>query len=913
MSKEAKLIQLRKLQKLDQIRQLRAQAQQPAEQMQEVAPPASLTNSAHEWPAPESGPVDEASIMAAVEDAGSAPRPESVAAQQSREAIASGGLKTIAPQVTGQHLVSNVNKMIADTLNLGPLAYAAATNTAPRSVYEIPFVKGATTSPIPKGAIPMADAVGTATQWGSGGLLSKAPIAATGLTDALMAGGAGIGELVAGETGGTVGGFTGMAVAAANALRGKFSGAPTLSGEEKALKFIEEQTADPQAAAEALNRNISEGNIGTILDMTEDAGMTGVEAMAQSPRNLKLFQQSTDAGNQRAVEQMQAPFGTETTEQAVNTAKGLTKARLGRADEIARVEDAQTARTAEAGLAQTRAAANKAERSIAQTAEAAEAAGQQQIGAKSAVAPTEVSTSSSKRAHEVIDAANTKYKKEIEDPAWDTFRKGGTVPAKEIKDALIAEVANMPLIAVKDMKDAAPKLFKHINNWKGDVDASEVDYVRRKFSDLINQNDHFGEIEKRWASMADVMDSALTTGSRGAEYRAAIDATKGRHEKFSQGAVAKNMRQQAKAPTSFLAKFPFAGDEGLAAASSLKATGEPEAINAVKDHFRSRAKNATIDEKFLDNNQGFLSQFPDLQAEYTTLAQSGGKADAAQGLAKSTAQQQGKVVSQQTTEASSIAKQKEAGLAKTREQAAARKAKATSDVVGRYANDPKATIDKLLSETSDTSLAELAKLRGVMKGRGAEESLKASARESLTSKITSANSGVPELKGAAIDDAVKVAERLDKSGILSPEELAKMMKPINRKAMIRRKRRGTSKIQEVGEGGGKSGELLANVSTMGVMPFIPSGNHTLMVTGSVKRFFKKRFSGTEYDQKAIDRLGDFIADPSLYADVKNAKTAKEANEIMDQSFKLYEDRRFHTPSQGTKAGLTSARELNSEE
>lgn len=824
---------------------------------------------------------------------------------QRQPAVAAPEVEMTPLNVAGD-LAGRVNKMVVDTANI-PLKAADWLSQKTQSLMgvenpqrgfvleDIPFVDEATSRAIPRGQSPMLDATGTALEWGSGGLLSKSPAAATGAIDLMMGAGAGIGDLITGEEGGTIGGFGGMI---AQLLRDGRSPAK-IATNEKALKFIDDNFADKGAAMESLNKNLDEGNVGTLLDLTDDIGMTSVEAMAgRNAPNAKKILETQQARNAQIVDQVSAPFGTETAEQAVHTAQGLVKARGDRIDQATSgVIDAGEAST-RAGLAQSRAAAEEAQQNIDTIATQAGMAEAGQTAAAQTVAPRQATADASSAAHESITEADRAFKASVEDPAWNEFRAGGAVPSGEAKTAIDDVLKGMDKEAVKDLKSENGKIFQHINSWKGDVSPSSIDYVRRRLNDKINSAEHFGEVEKRLKAVSDVMDNALVSGTRGEAYKRALRATKERHATFGAGDVGKNRRREA--PEAFLEKFTFRGDKGLVNARDLKATGQPEAIEAVQEHFKGKAKNATIDQKFLDDNAGFLSEFPALKAQYTQLAEAGGEATKAQSLSKATAQEQGKVIASEGTKQAGLTKAREAIVPKAQTRGRALKDKASKSVINRYAKDPKKTVKSLLEKTDADSLGELKRLSKAMDSAGTSGSFKASVRDVLADKVLTANNSVPSARSGAIDDVRALGDRLVASGAITKTDHAKMEKALSRGQGSRQLRKTRSAL-EGGKVSDEAANLKASAATAAIMPLVPSGN-ALMVAGAIRRSIKKLLADKP-DQAAVDRVADFVANPEKYAEALSSNKVEEVEAALSKIFKTRNER----------IGLVGARELTNEE
>jgi hypothetical protein len=289
------------------------------------------------------------------------------------------------------NVAGGVNSAIIGTANLpfvaanflGELAGGDPANS--KTLFDIPHMgrslEDLTKPVIPKDRAGASGMLRTAAEWGAGGplkmgsnLARKAPVLADTALDALMGTSAMIGSEIAGTKGEIGGGILGMI---ASLLRGKapsnlqqlkeavpFSAARSEAKTgEKAAKLIEENLSNETTARAIAAGKVGEGEIGTILDLTEDAAFAGANK-GLTPAGNRQIQEVTKARNQQIVDDINAPFGTESATLARQTAGDITQDTQASIAEAYATRMQHTKSTAEGGLAQARAAAEQAAQDV---------------------------------------------------------------------------------------------------------------------------------------------------------------------------------------------------------------------------------------------------------------------------------------------------------------------------------------------------------------------------------------------------------------------------------------------------------------------------------------------------------------------------------------------------------------------
>lgn len=722
------------------------------------------------------------------------------------------------------------------------------------------FLKEATSREIPKGEIPLVDMLGTGLEWGGGGVRKIANKTTDIGADLLMGLGAAAGEQAAGEKGEVAGG---MAGALADILRGKMpslSDAPTKAEKTaektavKAEEFMTAQMLDPEAAVIALRENVAAGNKGTLLDLTGDIGLTGVEGTGGLTRGGQKALIDTQAiRDDQIVQELVAPFGTGQAGQAEEIAQGLTNARQQVIEKAGASRIAAREAEAAQGLVQTRAAA------AADDAELVKVAAQQQEKA-GVVAPTKATTEASEDTYNMLRAKEEAYEIATEKPAWKAFDESEPIKALGMQVSIDRVLKGLPDETQAAMKRGYGPELGDIDKWSGELDPKSFSAVRSNIKDKIAKSEKYGTTEKYMDEIVKAMDEHMaSTGNK--SYAAAVDATRLKHQKFRPNEVGKQRRKAA--PETFLEKLRFTGDQGKVTAKNLKASESDDALAEVESYFNAKVQGEAVDDKFLKKYAGFLDEFPALKDEYTELAQANKGSDTATGLHKARAaqtQKQTKAYEKALEAASPDAIHKMDKLstaAKTR-------------ITAQYADKPNATLRRLLGDRD--SVGELATLRSSLTGKGAEGSLKGHVRDIVKEKLTSTKTGTPKARDNALESLHDMKSQLVDSGIVTAKEFDSMMGAAGRSADAKSLRKSMIE-RKMGKSDSEVNTLGASILSAAALSALPAG-HSLLLGGAVQRRIKKLLRRDNYDVATMERVDEFLANPQSYADSLRTKVSQ---------------------------------------
>lgn len=791
------------------------------------------------------------------------------------------------------HAIGGFNKGMVDIANLPFALSGAATKGVANlmgyddpetfDLYDTPVIgeglQAATAPALPEGESTIADMARTGLEWGGGGIFNaaaKAPIA----MDVLMGTGAAVGEQLAGDTGEMAGGLTG---ALTSALRGKvpttlpFTEArATAKANAQAEDFINANLVDQPQAVNTLRENVNKGVKGTLLDLTSDIGLTGVEqtgGLTHAGKKAILDTQAERAA--QVVEDIQAPFGGEAADAAQQTARGLAKARQQRIEQAGKSRIEGQRADAEAGLAQTRAQMQSAD-------DMAEEVLQQQAEKSSVVAPDKPTYEASADVARKINQRQKLYEAEIEAPAWKAFDEGAPVEAFGMKMAVDDVMQGLQPEELAAMQSRYGTELKHIQNWSGDVAPKSISTVRSQISEGVSNAESFGAAERNMSKIVKAMDDHLAaTGNQA--YSNAVAATKAKHDQFSSGNLGK-VRRKAE-PQELLEKMRLTGDAGKSSAQSLKATGDEEVLQGVEEYFKTKTKGEKVDDKFLAKYDGFLSEFTALGDEYAELAAANARGEEAAGLSKA-------LSAKHKAQREAYEKQAATALPQTQSKVRELQGRAAKGVTAQYADDAQATMKKLLSDPNRVN--DLKTLKTTMDKQGKTGSLKGHARDIITKKLISGKTGSAKIKNAALDDLDDMRTSLVDSGLIGADEFDAMVDAAGRAANSKELRKNMIDVR-VGKTSDETANLAASAISAGLVQGL-SGSSSLVMTGAIRRSVKKLLKKNVYNEAAMARVDEFLANPETYlnqisasgkAEIKKAETMQEAADaIVSQLFGL---------------------------
>lgn len=804
--------------------------------------------------------------------------------------------------------------------------------------------------------------------------------------DILMGTGAATGELLfddAGEVGGEIGGGV---VGLAAALRGKapldwiLNKAPSsLTGraplptraekldakhEQGALDLIIGNLGDEAAAKISLQDSIKAGRKGTTLDALNDQGVNVVErvvqkqAQGQNAVTKALRAQEADAVNalsagtfgatpsmgaqsatdqaltaQRAAIEQQMAADLAVEGQRIDAAANETL--VGKNRDIQALADAQEAEALQNALRGKRvneettgaglnelvdidAATFANEKALQEAIDAQEALVSQTAGTRPTAEASETAVSALKQGKET--ARETK-----EAPLWKAFDEGEGFSAQQLQGAIKESVSGLPPEAIAGVEKKYPTFFKDIEkmDWETTVSPESVSYVISQVkSDLkAKGKEHWGTNEKNLAETIKKVEAEVS--SLNPAYGAAKDMTREILQQYGPSKVAGAGRGTDE---EFMSKLMGgSADSQTAAVRQLKSTKEPEAIKAGEDWLRRQNKHKTIDQKFLDENEGVLAEYPALRKEYEALATSGEAVKAQKGLTKATNRQlekeatklerqqirldkEGESIFPKAKQAAldaqnKAAKAKQAAVEKSGVQATAAKESALTKSIaagkaqkglidttlaGKYVNDPIPTIQKALTDTSRTS-GDLGTLYKNLKAQGQGEAFKGSVRDAIMDKFTTKASGrnVPETVAGVADSVHKMRPQLVDNGILTATEFDEMAAIIDYQAKGKGLRKHTTDLDT-----GMPVEtrnLESSMIAAAINKAMPIGQG-LVMTGAIKRYVSAKMTESMLSNPATRKhLSDFMADPKKFADrwddisaqrYKSAKTPEAKSEII---------------------------------
>lgn len=766
--------------------------------------------------------------------------------------------------------------------NAGPFGAAYSAVTEPLRelgpISELPGLKQAKEAlgewgVTPENA-PLSDALRTGVDYGAAAFTPSRW--ASKIPDAAMGAGAALGSFFS-EGNPMVEFASGTAGYLASLLRGKGGGS-----KQRVRDFIDE-VADEPLDAEALQRRIDSGELGTTADLVGDPGLYNVQAgAAVDPKVARQLETLQDARQQQIITDVVDEFGDADPEAAVKAAEARMVEHLAQVENASKApkirarDNAAAEQAALTGqleeLGAQRVASGEGLTSARQAAE--EAATQQQV----ATVPFEDAprpAQASRQLDEAYDVSEKVFEETVVQPKWQEFLASGDVDvkpmwgaAKELLDGLpkgIREALESKygkLIARMEFKDAG-----------GVATPEEVQLIFKELGDELDAIDpeKFTTIPRTLKDVRDVMRETLEASNE--TFGIARAATREKYQRFRPENVGKARRTSQ--PELLADNMGFEGSKGAATIRNARQAQVPEVDDAIMQQMEAYAKANGVDATFLEKYGNVLdTMLPADRARFINLADAtdtatdAGKAAAAaekadRALNRTLAAQERQIARQSTST--------ERGLEQTLDKVDARQARRTAaanrTVAARYADNPQKELNRLLSDNG--SVNELTTLYKTLDAKGAGESLKAAVRDKFRKIALENTAGDPAVAVKARKQFRDMREKLVDSGVLTSTEAdniatalertrSQTLTKAGRREMLRKM---DSEVKDV------SAALLAS----GALNSLGAGTQ-LMVGGRLRRLFRRMLDNTGIPPD-LKLLNEVVTDPQALADLlKSAKT-----------------------------------------
>jgi hypothetical protein len=764
----------------------------------------------------------------------------------------------------GLAAISGINKGLVDVANLPFMASGFLADQANSlmgretgnnfDLYDIPFIQQATAKPQVAGVdADVGDSIYAGAQWASG-LPSAAAKGLSKIPDLMMGLGAGVGEELGGETGEMMGGM----LALAQSLRtGKPADLDKVS--QQASEFIQANTLNPDRALTDLGGAIARNEQGTLADLSNDAGLYNLEGAVPKGTNLdRAINEQIIARQEQSANEIAAPFGEGSAELARSIAAGDVRATNVNIADVAKQQRNTLEQTVSKQI-------SEAEQVAAQQQKLAEQATAEADQLAAGVSTTTKEFEGSRALRGAVEKNADELRKSLLQPAWDKFEKGAPVEISELQNVLSEKIDSLAPELADDLVSKYKTLIGQIENWEGQAEPRSVQYVLSQIKDATNnakQTGNYTVLEKELGRLGEAIQKQLENPVNNTAFTEALSASKefyrktGKNTKFGKAVL----NEEAE---TFADRVSFQGNKGAATGRIIQESGSEEIKSLAQDQIKAIAVNEGIDQKFMDNYDGFLSEFPELKRDFQRVADSRFKAAEMDKLAKEVAT---KSEAGSTKLKSTLEKEKgkisnrEAGLAKS----------ISREIISKYNDAPEATVTNLLK--SKDGAKELNKLYRGLKMAGGEAEFKAQIgqqmRDILAPKVNKTN----RADAGSIDKFDKMRKTLVDSKVLTKKEADDIAEALQRNdTEFLRRSAGNQSVKAVLS---ETDKLMASAGAATLLA-PASGGAQLMLQASVRRQLVNYMQRKKYSDKTLAKIDEFIANPERYYDAAMKLSEKQ--------------------------------------
>jgi len=621
-----------------------------------------------------------------------------------------------------------------------------------------------------------------------------------------------------------------------------FKGKPH-AAQLEALEVLRHHSTESDELSEIVSkveRNIKDGETGSLGEVSGDTGIISVENKL-SEANFTL-KRTLDGITQKR------------TDNILNAAEGIAGGTTPRAISDAGEVAGQQQRVLQKSIeAQGQRTATGTDDALAR-AEEAEAAAMRNMdtGLEKSEASTEFA--------EALATGEKKYADKIEKPRWAAHDEGANIATAPILERVNKFTNdNLTPKQIEKLKKKFPDLYKQVFEMKGEMrpeDISDVSSaIKSALQDISGRGGNVGKEGRKLSIIGSELERVLKEVAP--EYTKAVAATKKKHDIYQPKVLKKAMSGDSRIAAN---KMLQSGEEGAVTASEIlaKGTGKKEAARKMVQYVKTViSKKGKVDKAFLENYDEFLKGFPSLHKE---LKQAKSLQDAAvvakdtQGLAKATAKVE-------VAEATSV-------LGKTK--------------LASFASKPERLHGILKSE----DLKEITSLQKDMANiAGGTEALKKAVVKSIMDNIKKPKGRDSTVTLKSLADFKSMKPNLLESGIVSPEDVKKIEKLMD-KAQIGTLSH-TAQFKRLKKAETSMEDALSTGATVLALQMIPNTSNRLMIAGSFKRHFRKLFNKEgDFNRDTAIALEQIVSDPdkfiSLFKDIPNLNAQHVVDKITRQ-------------------------------
>lgn len=630
-----------------------------------------------------------------------------------------------------------------------------------------------------------------------------------------------------------------------NKINPKTGNALTDKEAEEVIKILMDQADDKELAIENALKALDDGDAGTFADLTQDAALYNVEELgkkgSKEKRAITRVGEEIDA---QIVERIKDVTGTDTA----NTT-GLAKSRLQsiktRINEGFKGDKIEVATNAADEVSDAQKIATQAEDAATTAADVAETA------LSSSVLAVPMSKQSEKLADTYDRASKSVRSKQVQ-PLWDRFDNHPPIDTTGLPKIIEDSLAELTAIDLRKAQAAFKDELATIANLEEGVGTppKEIHSVISSIKNTLRDLESPQAYQKFVGKMNRTLEEFLEKSKAGPLYVNARNAELDFQQRFNPGGLGKS-RRQAESGKLLASKLAKDFEAGAVTADYLKQARSPAIMRQAAQTLRALAhrdaQTPTDLSAFLHKYDEILTEFPDVKADLMNARELMAVADVAEQTGKGVTKQQGAVVqgveqrlSKSLTEIESKRIASGKGLDKS--------------VLGQYADNPAALVDKILSDPAP--LKEMERLiKTASRLPDGLNSLKAIVGDRFLKGIKKVGGRVDP---KVVEDFEKIKPLLEK-GLMNSDEIAVIEAALGRtKTSVLRKAAGVQRPKT-------SMQEMGNLASSGIaaiaMNIIPGSS--LILAGAVRRVVKEQLARNP-DPVIVKGLQELIDNPARF-------------------------------------------------
>lgn len=712
------------------------------------------------------------------------------------------------------------------------------------------------------------DKAQTGVEWGGMGPISAFRKGVSALPDALMAGGAVIGETIGdyfdgGEYGEIAGGLTGLL---ASLRSGK--------GVDDAVKTIRDSIwGDPDEVTEKIRKGVEEGEEGTLADLAADQGLADLETGQRGSASRQQYEEAELRRQQQVADEIREPFGTgdpdvarQMGQERINTMLNETIPGYGatRREQVT-IPLTEEASEARRGLEEARKAELEAEKRAQE--------------ARIPLRTDDTLAEASQKGRQTYDEAATEARNTDVQPLWDDFDALPALDKSEYSTLVKEFRKNLPDSQKDGFNKHADQLRRFTSKKYTEMTPREIKDALAEIRGKINRayengkgaNTDIQNLQELYSILRDKVADEIP------EYAAAMEADAAWRKTYKDGVLGEASEVE---PELFFRTMGEQDELGAVMARRLSEANIPGMDEALANRLAALARRRAsgVDDAFRAEYESVMQYIP---AEFRQQVDEIISADEALEAAAKQGEAQ-----QKLTEAT-IARTDDAletGLEGVAKRETALKGAVENTVLNQYNNDRVGTINRLLDNPDNVE--DLVSLQRSMERLGPEavESFRANMGDVILERLSTkgpqaglraAKGEAPVLNADAIIEFETIAKSLLEAGN-DPQTIQQIRQNILKLASKQQKAAARQAMVE-------REHIMTNIveSAASALGLRMAPGSSLVWSGNIRKAVRGLMGKGTRDAAMMRAIDDFMLNPEKYLDaVLAAESPAKGQQIL---------------------------------